>query len=433
MEWYFSALIILGLLLGLLALRVHVGFALGLTGVIGIFFFSKVSALSVIGTISWEVSTNFVLICAPLFLLMGEIIFRMKVAESFFDFLHKLFGNVPGGLAVATVVASGFMGAITGIALAVVAIIGPLAYPEMKKRSYSSGLSTGVIASSSGLGILIPPSLPFILFGLITGESIGRLFMAGIVPGIMIIALYSAYCILASKLGLEQAPAMGRVSMKEKAKGVRGVWPILLLIVVVLGGIYLGVMTPTEAAAIGCVGAMAIAATFKTLTRETIKTALMESARANAAIFMVVIGAKFFGYLVSTIGIPQELAAWVISVEVSPPVVMLSIQVLFVILGMLMDVTPIVLITTPILYPIVVTMGWNPIWYATLLIVNMMAAVVTPPVGLCLFLTGDITGVPLTTIIRGSLPFLAIIGLSLVILYVFPEITLWLPNHMFGK
>jgi C4-dicarboxylate transporter DctM subunit len=433
MEWYTSAIIILGILLGLMALRVPVGFALGLTGVIGIVSFSKVSALSVIGAISWQVSTNFVLICAPLFLLMGEIIFRMKVAEGFFDFLHKLFGNVPGGLAVATAIASGFMGAITGIALAVVAIIGPLSHPEMKKRAYSPRLSAGVIACSSGLGILIPPSLPFILFGLITGESIGRLFMAGIVPGIMIIFLYSAYCIIAGKLGIEKAPAMGKVPMKEKMAGLRGVWPILLLIIVVLGGIYMGVMTPTEAAAVGCVGAIVIAALYGSLTKEKMTTSLMEATRANAAIFMVVIGAKFFGYLISTIGIPQELSTWVTSMEVHPAVVMFFIQILFIILGMLMDVTPIVLITTPILYPIVQAMGWNPIWFATLLVVNMMAAVVTPPVGLCLFLTGEITNTPLTTVIRGSIPFLAIIGLSLVILYLFPEITLWLPNRMFGK
>jgi C4-dicarboxylate transporter DctM subunit len=236
-----------------------------------------------------------------------------------------------------------------------------------------------------------------------------------------------------TKFGWERAPAAGKVPMGEKIRSLQGVWPVLLLITAVLGGIYLGIMTPTEAAGFGCAGAMAIAALFRTLTWKNMKTALMESTRANAAIFMIVIGAKTFGYLVSTIGIPQQLAAWVISIKVSPPVVMLCIQALLVVLGMLMDVTPIVLITTPILYPVILAMGWNPIWYATLLVVNMMAAVITPPVGLCLFLTGDITGVPLTTIIRGTLPFIAIIILSIILLYIFPEFALWLPNHMFGK
>jgi C4-dicarboxylate transporter DctM subunit len=433
MECYFIAIIILCTLIGLMLLHVPVAFALGLTGVAGICVFLKPAAISVVGNIAWDVSTNFLLICLPLFLLMGEIMFRMKLGEGLFAFLHKMFGSVPAGLAMASVIASAFMGAITGVALAVIAIVGTLAYPEMKKRFYSDTLSTGMLASSSGLGILIPPSLPMILYGLITGDSIGRLFMAGIIPGILITVLYCIYCGVATWAGLEQAPAAGKVPAQEKLRALKGVWPSILLIVVVLGGIYTGIMTPTEAAAIGCSGALAIALMKRTLTWENMKLAFIDATRSSCAIMMIVIGAKVFGYLVSCAGIPQSLAAWLVSLNAPPPLVMTAIMLLLIVMGMLMDVTPIILITTPIFFPLLKAMGWDSVWFCIMVVINMMLAVVTPPVGLCLFVTGDISGVPLPTIVRGALPFLAILLLSLVILYIFPEIALWLPNHMMGS
>ncbi len=433
MEWYFIAVIILSTLMALMLLRVPVAFALGLTGVIGIYFFIKPAAVSAVGSIAWDVSTNFVLICLPLFLLMGEIMFRMKIGEGLFAFLHKLFGSVPAGLAIASVIASAFMGAITGVALAVIAIVGTMAYPEMKKRGYSDRLSTGMLASSSGLGILIPPSLPMILYGLITGDSIGRLFMAGVVPGIMIMVLFCTYCTFAAWMGFEQAPAAGKVPAVEKVKAFKDVWPSILLITVVLGGIYTGLMTPTEAAAVGCAGAMLIALLQRTLTWENLKVAFIDAARSSCAIMMIVVGAKVFGYLVSCVGLPQHLASWLASLHVAPPLVMIVIMLVLVLLGMLMDVTPIILITTPIFFPLLKAMGWNSVWFCIMVVVNMMMAVVTPPVGLCLFVTGDISCVPLGTITRGALPFLTIIVLSLIILYMFPGIVLWLPNHMFAQ
>jgi len=428
MEWHLVTIIMLFILIGLFLLRVPVAFALGLAGATGICLFLKPAAISVVGNIAWEVSTNFVL-----FLLMGEIMFRMKLGEGLFAFLHKLFGSIPAGLAMASVIASAFMGAITGVALAVIAIVGTMAYPEMKKRGYSERLSTGMLASSSGLGILIPPSLPMILYGLITGDSIGRLFMAGIVPGIMIMIFYCVYCVIASGLGIEEAPAAGTVSTREKVAAFRKVWPSILLILVVLGGIYSGIMTPTEAAAVGCAGALFIALLIGTLTWENIRLSFMDATRASCAILMIVIGARVFSYLVSVVGIPQHLATWLVSLHAPPPFVMFIIMAILVVLGMLMDVTPIILITTPIFFPLLKVMGWDSVWFCTVVIMSMMMAVVTPPVGLCLFVTGDISGVPLQTITRGAMPFLAIIVLSIIIVYIFPEIALWLPNHMMGS
>ncbi|HOG16969.1 MAG TPA: TRAP transporter large permease subunit [Syntrophales bacterium] len=433
MEWHLVTIIMLFILIGLFLLRVPVAFALGLAGATGICLFLKPAAISVVGNIAWEVSTNFVLLCLPLFLLMGEIMFRMKLGEGLFAFLHKLFGSIPAGLAMASVIASAFMGAITGVALAVIAIVGTMAYPEMKKRGYSERLSTGMLASSSGLGILIPPSLPMILYGLITGDSIGRLFMAGIVPGIMIMIFYCVYCVIASGLGIEEAPAAGTVSTREKVAAFRKVWPSILLILVVLGGIYSGIMTPTEAAAVGCAGALFIALLIGTLTWENIRLSFMDATRASCAILMIVIGARVFSYLVSVVGIPQHLATWLVSLHAPPPFVMFIIMAILVVLGMLMDVTPIILITTPIFFPLLKVMGWDSVWFCTVVIMSMMMAVVTPPVGLCLFVTGDISGVPLQTITRGAMPFLAIIVLSIIIVYIFPEIALWLPNHMMGS
>ncbi len=433
MEWYLITIIILCTLIGLFLLRVPVAFALGLAGAAGICFFLKPSAISVVGNIAWEVSTNFVLLCLPLFLLMGEIMFRMRLGEGLFSFLHKLFGRIPAGLAVASVIASAFMGAITGVALAVIAIVGTMAYPEMEKRGYSPRLSTGMLASSSGLGILIPPSLPMILYGLITGDSIARLFMAGVVPGIMITVLYCIYCVVAAWLGIVKAPAAGKVSNREKFKAFQKIWPSILLILVVLGGIYSGIMTPTEAAAVGCAGALFIALFIGTLTWENLKVSFIDATRSSCAILMIVIGARVFSYLVSVVGIPQHIAAGLVSLNAPPPLVMLIIMIVLIVLGMLMDVTPIILITTPIFFPLLKVMGWDSVWFCTLVIINMMMAVVTPPVGLCLFVTGDISGVPLQTIVRGAMPFLAILVLSIIIVYIFPDITLWLPNHMMGS
>ncbi|OPY89369.1 MAG: Sialic acid TRAP transporter permease protein SiaT [Syntrophaceae bacterium PtaU1.Bin231] len=249
----------------------------------------------------------------------------------------------------------------------------------------------------------------------------------------MIMIFYCVYCVIASGLGIEEAPAAGTVSTREKVAAFRKVWPSILLILVVLGGIYSGIMTPTEAAAVGCAGALFIALLIGTLTWENIRLSFMDATRASCAILMIVIGARVFSYLVSVVGIPQHLATWLVSLHAPPPFVMFIIMAILVVLGMLMDVTPIILITTPIFFPLLKVMGWDSVWFCTVVIMSMMMAVVTPPVGLCLFVTGDISGVPLQTITRGAMPFLAIIVLSIIIVYIFPEIALWLPNHMMGS
>lgn len=389
------------------------------------------STLSYLGVDIFSSVSKFLLTPIPLFVLMGEILAVSGIGTDMFEAAMKWFGRLRGGLAIASIVACAIFAAMCGLSMAGAATVGVVAIPEMIRRGYNKGLATGSVAVAGTLGILIPPSLPFIMYGLVAEVSIGRLFIAGIIPGIMLTVLFSGYVFVRAWRQPHIAPGLTGITWKERIYSLRKLWAAVVLIFAVLGSIYMGVATPTEAAGVGAIGALLIALAYRTLGfKDIVRVARRTIVVVGFAMFLVV-GAMYFSHYLVITGMTQSLSNWIVTLQVSPFVIIASICVILIFLGCFLDSTAIILITTPVFLPIVMSLGFDPIWYGVFLVMNIEIAFVTPPVGLNLYVINNIApDVLLSTVLRGAMPFLMLAVAGLGLMVAIPELALWLPSQM---
>lgn len=411
----------------LLVLGVPVAFSLGLSALVGIIYIGGFGASLAISDVIWGTVSEFVLVAIPLFVLMSEIINTSGVGKDLFRSVDKWIGGLPGGIAMSAIVAGAIFGAVSGTAVGVAAVIGSVAIPEMLKRNYTSEVSAGTVAASSGLGMVIPPSLPLIMYGVVTETSIASLFSAAIIPGIVITGVFCFYVFLISAIGAHKKKGFKEIKVpreREDISLVESVFlagPIILLIFVVIGSIYNGVATPTEAAAIGVVGALLIALYKRKLTFNNLLSAFIKSTKTSCMLLTILACAMVFSYALSNAQIPQNVAEYVISANMNKWTFFFIVMVMLFLMGTLLDAISLVIIAVPILFPAMMIYGFDPVWLGVVLMVNMCFAVITPPVGLCLYVVRDsVQGLKLQQVIKGTMPFIGLYVVSIIILSVFP-------------
>jgi tripartite ATP-independent transporter DctM subunit len=425
-----TGLVGIAILLALLMLGVPIGVSLGLVGAGGLMLILGTEpALIKSGVVIFETMMKYELGTLPLFLLMAHLCFSSNASRDIFEAAARFLGHRRGGLAYASVGGCAAFGSINGSSLATAATIGMVALPEMKKRGYADSLATGSVAAGGTLGQMIPPSGAFIVFGIIAEQSIGTLFTAAILPGITQMLFYFAAIWLVVRFRPGLAPSSPRASWAERWQALRRVGDIFLLVLLVIGGIALGWFTPTEAASVGAVGAMVIALTRRRLTWTNLYTALEETLRTSGLIYVVIIGALIFSVFISVTGLADAIGARISGLGLSPVMTVFVIAIFLLLLGSVLDGLALMLLTTPILLPIVTGLGQSPIWFGIFLVRAMEIGYVHPPLGMNLAVIQRIAGdVPLGRIFRGVLPFLASDFLHLLLIIMVPGLALWLPE-----
>lgn len=428
-----AGIIFLALLI-LLATGLPIGFSLGFMGVIGLIIVGETQALSNVALTVVHYGTAWVLITLPLFILMSELLVFTEAGADAFEVAHKWLTRLPGGLAVASVAACGVFAAASGSSTGTAAAIGIVSVPEMLKRGYSKSLATGATAAGGTLGILIPPSSIMIIYAILTDQPIADLFIAGVMPGIMLVFLFAISIIVRVKLNPSLAPPMPGVSWRERFGSIYRIWAIVVIILFVMVGLYTGIATPTEIAAVGSLGALLVAIIRRKLTWQNLKGALLQTVRVSCFVYFIIFGAMIFGNFLSVQYIPQAISAAVTSLAVSPIVVLIIIQLLLIFLGMFLDPASMLVLTMPIIFPIITFFGFDPIWFGVVVTINMEMGNITPPVGLNLFVIKSIAPdeVTLGDVIRGIVPFFAMQVLGMALVIIFPQIALWLPSKMLG-
>lgn len=417
-------------------LRVPIGFAMAIAGFVGYAYMVNLNgALSMLGMVPYSTAASYELSVIPLFILMGYFAFHSGSSGEFYDAAYKWFGRLPGSLAIASTVTAAAFASVCGSSPATAATIGAVALPEMKRYGYEPGFAAGSIAAGGTLGIMIPPSIILILYGILTEQSIGALFMAGIVPGLLLMVLYMATIYIIVKIDPGKAHhAPGNVSFRDKIRSLKGTWTFLVLFLLVMVGIYTGIVTPTEAAAIGAFGAFLLAVIRRRLSRRDFLVAIVETVVMTGMIFAILIGAWLFGYFLSVTRIPTELAGMVGRLEASPTLVICVILFVLMVLGTFLDSMSVVILTTPILFPVVVALGFDPIWFGVMIVLTVEMGLITPPVGGNVFvIAGVAKDVPMYSIFRGIFPFLIADIVCAVLLVALPQIATFLPMSMPGR
>jgi tripartite ATP-independent transporter DctM subunit len=416
----------------LLFLRIPVGFVMAVVGFAG--FAGLVSwdaALGILARDTFSTFSSYNLTVIPLFVLMGQVAFHSGMSARLFNAAYKFLGHLPGGLAIATIGACAGFSAICGSTSATAATMASVALPEMKKYKYDPALATGVVAAGGSLGILIPPSTIFIIYGVMTEQSVGKLFAAGILPGILLSLLFVATVLIWTRLnpGLcEKAPPC---SFTEKLKSLAGVIETFILFALVMGGLFAGVFTPTEAAAVGALGTIAIAIVAGTLSWKGFRAALGETTRISCMIFVIVAGATVFGHFLAVTTIPSEVGVWVSELPIPPWSVIGLIILTYLALGCLMDSLAMIMLTVPVFYPVVIALGYDPIWFGVIIVLVTEMGVITPPVGINVYVVGGVArDVPLDVIFRGAMKMLAAQLVTALLLIFIPQIALLLPSWM---
>jgi len=427
---------VLGLLVlfTLLALRMQIGFAMALVGFAGFIILNDFqAAMGVLGLEPFKITAGYTLSVIPLFLLMGEFANQSRMGAELYDMLYKWIGFLPGGLAMATVGACAFFAAITGSSLATAAMFGMIALPEMRKLNYAETLSTGCIAAGGTLGILIPPSSVLIIYGILTEQSIARLFIAGMLPGILLALIFMVTIYVLTKRNPSLGAPGPKFTPREKVGSLKATWGIIILFILVIGGLYTGWFTPTEAAGVGAFGALILALLKRSLTWKTFAASLKGTVSSTAFIFGILIGAMIFQYFMTLSQIPDHLTSWIVQMGVGRYVVVSAIILAFMVMGCFMEGLSIMFLAVPIVYPIIVRLGFDPIWFGVIITLTMEMSLITPPVGVNVFvLHGVARDVPMYTIFRGILPFWLAMIACIIILTMFPQIVLFLPNSMMG-
>lgn len=429
-----DAVVMAGLFLVLILLGTHIFIALGLTGALGLWLFRGTNVLSLAVTSFVGQTTTYELIALPLFVLMGHVLAKSPIGADLYHLAARWLSWLPGGLAIASVGACTVFGAVSGVSVAGVAAIGSMSVPEMLKHGYSVRIAAGSVVTAGALAMLIPPSVPFIIYSAVTGESVAKLFIGGIVPGVVLASALSLYILVRVKLSPELAPSPADLyyTWADRWAALRRVWPTGLLIVIVLGSIYLGVATPTEASALGAAGAfLVVVLVYRQLTFRRAIQIVRESLRISVAIMLIIGCAKIFGDYLNMVRLPEALTNALLGLHLSPMAMILAIQALLILGGMFVDAASLIVITTPILLPLIKALGFDLLWYGIILVINLELAVVTPPVGLNLYtLRGCCPFLSVEEIIRASLPFLVVQLACLLLFTLYPPLALWLPGLM---
>jgi len=419
-------------LFGLMLLRVPVGMAMGLVGVTGYAYIAGPGpALKLIGQSSMRTVTDYTFGVIPMFMLMGAFVSVSGVSRELFRAANAFIGHMRGGLGVATVLACGGFAAICGSSVATAATFSSVAYPEMRRFGYPQSFSTGVIAAGGTLGAMLPPSTVLAVYAILTQQDIGKLFMAGIVPGLLAMLLYVVTIMIIVRVRPDWLPRGEKKSWPERLMGLKDVWAPLVLFVFVIGGLYGGFFTPTEAGGVGASGAFLLGVLRGKLDRAGIRSALLSATRTSAAVFTVLIGALLFGYFLTITQVPQKLTEMLTGMGVGRYGVLAMIMVMYVGVGCLMDAMAMIILTVPIIFPVIVQLGFDPIWFGVIIVMTVELGLIHPPVGMNVFVIKSVVkDVSFTTIFKGVIPFVVTDLIRLVILISFPIIALWLPSKM---
>jgi len=428
------SLVVFGILFLTLSLGIWIGFALFIVGFVGMVLFSSLPAGSNLASSVWSTIEKWEYVALPLFILMGEILFRSGISEKLFKALVPWLYRLPGGLLLMNIVSCTLFAAVSGSSAATTATVGRITLAELDKLGYDKRLAMGSLAGAGTLGFLIPPSLIMIVYAILAEVSIGKMFMAGILPGLLLAGIYSTYIIYCGIRNPEIAPkAQESYTWTERFTALKDLIPTALLIVMVLGSIYGGVATPTEAAALGVFGATLFSVINRRMNFKIMLECLAGAVKTNCMIMLIVMGAGYLSRVMGFLGIPAAITSSIIGLDLSPYSLMLMLACVYIVLGCLLDGFSIVVMTLPISLPMVVAAGFDPIWFGIYLILMVEVSQITPPVGFNLFVIQGLTDEPIMNIAKYAFPFFFLMLLTTAILTIFPEIALYLPNLMVGK
>jgi C4-dicarboxylate transporter, DctM subunit len=429
-----TAAILFGLLVSLLALGVWIGIALLIVGFAAILMVTPVPIGPVLATTVWSSSASWSLAALPLFIWMGEILFRTRLSEQMFLGLAPWLNWLPGRLLHVNVVGCGVFAAVSGSSAATCATIGKIALPELKKRGYDDMMSLGSLAGSGTLGLLIPPSIPMVVYAIAANVSVIQVFLAGFLPGLLVMGLYSGYIVVWSSLNPNKSPLPEpRTSLGYKLRRSAKLLPVLLLIAFIFSALIFGLATATECAAWGVTGALLLAWWSGTLTWATFRDSLLSATRLTVTIMLILAGAAFTTAAMAYTGIPAALAAWVESLQLSPYVLIAALTVMYILLGCLIDGISMIVLTTVVVLPMVKQAGFDLIWFGVFLIILVEMAQITPPVGFNLFVLQNMSGRDSFTVARAAVPFFFLLVAAVAIITAFPDIALWLPRLAFPE
>lgn len=424
-------LVLAGMLL-LIVIRVPIAISLATAGLTGLMLLQGwEQAFVQVQLITWEVGTNFLWITLPLFILMGNLAFKTGFAADLYDCVYKWFGRYPGGLAVTSTISSAGFGALTGSSVATVSAIGKMLLPEMKRYHYQEGLSAGSLASAGVLAILIPPSVPLVFYGVWTETSIGDLFIAAIIPAILLTLFFATYIFLRCRLNTDLGPTGPVFPLKDRIKSLRLLAPTVLLFGLVLVGIYGGFFSPTEAAAMGVIGVVLIALLKRSISIPGLREAFDQSALLSGNVLLILLGGMIFSRFWIQTDITPELIASIHQQQLSPMLIILCLVGLYIVLGAILDTFSMIITTLPVVFPLVTSLGYDPIWFGIFLVVMIEMSLITPPIGLNVIVMHRLTpNTDISTIFKGSIPFVGLCILLIVLLLIFPNLALWLPSTM---
>ena len=434
MTWELAFILNSFVLLILLVGGEWIAFGLGATGLFALFLQGGTVNFHPLGSVIWNSVNNFTLTAIPLFVFMGEMVLHGGLGQRFYRGMGLIFFRLPGGLLQANIASCAIFAAVTGVSVATAATVGTVAVPELSKRGYNREMIFGSLAGGGTLGILIPPSVPFIIYGVMAQESITDLFAAGIIPGIVLTLIFMTYIAIRVLITPRLVPNESKeasLSLKEKALVMLHVLPVFGLIFLVLGGIYFGIMTPTEAAAIGAFVSILLSACYGRLNFTNLKLVLSQTVRTTSMILFIMAGASIFSFALVNSGLNRELTNWVVSLGQGQVTFFILLCSIYIVLGCFFDPISMVVLTMPILFPMVLTFGFDPIWYGVVVVVLIELGLITPPVGFNLFVIHGVSGGrPMAEIMRGSFPYMLMMLLMIVILYSFPQIAIWLPKAL---
>ena len=427
------AAVMIGLMLALLAGGVWIGLALMAIGILGMLGFTPRAPGDGMAVAIWSHGSSWTLTALPLFLWMGEILFRTKLSEDMFKGLSPWLERLPGRLLHTNIIGCTLFAAVSGSSAATCATIGKIALPELERRGYPESMALGTLAGAGTLGLLIPPSIIMIVYGVAADVSISKLFIGGVLPGILLASLFMGWVVVWSLLNPEKIPAADlKTTFVEKLAASKNLIPVILLIGGVLGSIYSGIATATEAAAIGVIGSLIIAASQRTLNRKSFFGALMGATRLYCMIALILAGSAFLTLAMGYIGLPRHLAEWIGALGLSPAMLLVALAIFYILLGCFLDGISIVVLTMAVLMPTIQSAGIDPLWFGIFVVVVVEMAQVTPPVGFNLFVLQGLTGRDMTVIARYALPYFLLMVVAVVLLYTFPGLVTWLPGQMIG-
>ncbi|MFT7365205.1 MAG: C4-dicarboxylate transporter DctM subunit [Marinobacter psychrophilus] len=432
MEMIWMSLLLLVLLLALLGAGLWVAFSLTAIGCISLYFFSNVPVGDSLSTAFYSASVSWELAALPMFIWMGEVLFRSRLSEEMFSGIAPWVGKVPGKLLHTNILGCGIFAAISGSSAATAATIGKMSIPELTRRGYNKNQILGTLAGSATLGLLIPPSIILIVYGVATEQSIARLFVAGILPGIMLMLLFGGYVMIWSLLNPNGIPTgeAEHLSFRAKLRRSRPLIPVMLLIVGVIGSIYGGLASPTESAAVGVALAHLLSWKGGSMNRDTFTSALMGTVKTSSMIAFILMGAHFLTTSMAFTGIPRELATWINTLDLSPNMLLIALTLFFILLGCFLDGISVVVLTTSVILPMVEAAGIDPLWFGIYLVIVVEMSQITPPVGFNLFVIQGLTGDNILRIAWAALPYFLLILSAVVLITLFPAIVTYLPSQM---